>query len=174
MSGYMILGIVVGFLFGIAIVAIGFKIAGRKLGTKCEFDERQELVRGRGFKRGFLVFVIYDAVYGLAAMAADKFFMEPLSAMMLGICLAVGVYAIYCIWNDAYFSLDENPMKMLILFITVAVLNVAVTIVNIFTGELIVNGVLTYRSANLFCGLLFISIIIVVFAKRMIRGGEEG
>lgn len=174
MSGYMILGIVVGFIVGIVIVAAIYKIAGRGTVGKCEFDERQEIVRGRGFKRGFIALIIYNAVYGLAAMTTDRFFMDPLAAIVLGIILAVGVYIVYCIWNDAYFSLNENPRRMLVLFVAVTVLNMIVTVVNILNDELIVDGVLTFRSTNLFCGILFIVIFITFFAKQIVRRREEG
>lgn len=171
MSGYWYLGLVVGVLVGVAVVVFVFKTS-RTDGLKCKYDERQAIVRGNGFKYGFATLALYNAAYGLCAGAWKKPFMDTLTAMVLGICIAAAVYIVYCIWNDAYFSLNENPKRVLLGFALIALLNYMIAGMNFYHNEMVEDGVLTYRSCNLICAVLFTVIFAALFIKKIIRGAE--
>jgi hypothetical protein len=167
MNKYMALGVLTGVIFGLVLVGLLLKFTKKDGSIKCKFDERQALIRGTGFKMSFFTLLVYDAVYGLIGIMIDKQFMDTCTAMIIGICLSVAVYAVYCIWNDAYFSLNENPKRLLVAFGFIAVFNFMIGIINIMNGEVSTNGMLNFRIANFICGILFIVIFIALAARKM-------
>ena len=165
MSIYVKVGILVGMLIGIIIVTFFMKFTKKDGDMKCKYDERQANVRGKGYKLSFFTLFIYNAIYGLLGIMIEKRYVDSLAAMMIGICLAVAVYVVYCIWNDAYFSLNENPRRVIIGFGLIALLNLLLGVMNLYDGMVITDGMLNYRSVNLICGVLFIIIFITLILK---------
>lgn len=173
MNESMVLGILCGLLIGGIVVVIILKLTKEDGSVKCKYDERQQLVRGRGFKYGFFVLLIYNFLYGMADLAAERRYLDSGAAMTLGICVGVLVYAVYCIWNDGYFSLNENPRKVLIAFVFIGVFNLLLGLRQIKAGELIVNGMLTFRCTNLLCGAMFLVLFLVIFVKWICNKREK-
>lgn len=71
-----IIGLVLVFAVSALLVLLLLKTTKNDGSIKCKYDERQELVRGRGFK--YALFTI-------------------------GAIIGMMVYVIYAIWNEAYF-----------------------------------------------------------------------
>lgn len=165
----LILGIVIGLLVVVIILAV------TKTGddTKNQFDERQELVRGKGFQYGFFAIMISNAVLLFMKAFEIPLFSDLQVAMVLSIVIGISVFACYCIWNDGYFALNEKRTGLLISFGCCGLLNVLISIKHIKDGAIIENGAFTFRSANLFCALLFFVIFIALLAKHIKDGKEE-
>lgn len=168
----LVVGLITGIIVGLVLVAIILKYTKTNKSSKCEFDERQESTRGKGYKYSFFTLVVYNLVYGISDMIVDKPFIDPFAAAMLGICVAVAVHVVYCIWRDAYFALNENQVRLYIAFVLIGVLNLGIGIVNILSGRVIVDGILTYRVSNLMCGILFIVIFLALLVKRIYTNKE--
>lgn len=166
MNGTILVGVGLGVLAGLIFVAVILVMTKKDGSIKCKYDERQDCVRGKGFKFSFFTLMIYDAAYGLMGVAAEKPIMDEFTAMMLGICIAVAVYAIYCIWNEAYFSLNESPKRVLLAFAVIAAVNLLLGITNLSHGELVTNGMLNFKSTNLMCGILFFAIFLTLLLKK--------
>lgn len=165
MSVSMKVGILVGILLGVIIILLFLKLTKNDGDMKCKYDERQANIRGKGYKLSFFTLLLYNAIYGLLGIVTEKRYVDSMAAMMLGMCLSVAVYAVYCIWNDAYFSLNENPRRLLIGFGLIALFNLLIGGISLFDGMVITDGMLNYRSANLMCGVLFIIIFITLLIK---------
>ena len=164
----VVFGILLGFCF-VAII-LTFAIKGDE---KVRYDERQEMIRGRGFKYAFLGIIAYNIiVYILDLMQIDLHMSIGLSAVASSL-VGITIYAIYCIWNDGYFALNEKRTGLLISFGCCGLLNVLISIKHIKDGAIIENGAFTFRSANLFCALLFFVIFIALLAKHIKDGKEE-
>ena len=86
--------------------------------------------------------------------------------VVFGIMLGVGVYAVYCIWHEGYFALNENPKRVLIAFTVIAAANFWIAAANIIDGVMVENGMLTFRSMNLFCGIMFLVIVAALFFRK--------
>lgn len=164
---------VIGLVIGLLVVAICLAVTKKGDETKNQFDERQEMVRGRGFKYGFFTLMISNAVLLLLNVLEVSLFSNMEVAMTASIIVGVAVFASYCIWNDGYFALNENRKSMLIIFGLIGVLNLVIGIGNLITGVIIENGALTFRSTNLFCALLFLVIFVVLLLKQIKNGKEE-
>lgn len=95
---------------------------GKKLG-KAEFDERQQLARGKAYKAGF-----YTLLVGLLAVYLIPIFTEwqPKDTALLPfavICVGVTVFACVAVANDAYLGIRQNPRAMLLVIGIVVVGN---------------------------------------------------
>lgn len=165
----LILGVVIGLLVVVIILAV------TKTGddTKNQFDERQELVRGKGFQYGFFAIMISNAVLLFMKAFEIPLFSDLQVAMVLSIVIGVSVFASYCIWNDGYFALNENRKSLLVMFGFIGLLNLVIGIGNIFAGVVIENGAFTFRSTNLFCSMMFIVVFIMLLLKQIKDGKEE-
>lgn len=165
MSEYA-LGVGCGIIFGLILLAVILKLTKTDGFMKCKYDERQQLVRGRGFKYAFFTLMFYNVFYGILDVALEKRVMDNFTGMIIGIVLGAMVYAIYCIWNDGYFSLNENPRRVRIAFFAIGVFNLALAFWSIAHGTVMEDGILTFRGANLFCGIMMLIICGVSFAKQ--------
>ena len=106
-------------------------------------------------------------------MALEKPWAEPMAEAMVGIAIAVLVHVVYCIWNECYFSMNEEPKKVLIFFGVISVSNVIIAVMQGLEGELIENGTLTNQCANLVVAIMFGFIMIALAIKNATRKEEE-
>lgn len=171
------IGFKVAFVIGLAVglLVVAICVAATKKGDdiKNQFDERQELVRGKGFKYGFFTMMISNAALLVLKILEIPLFSNMEVALTASIVIGVSVFASYCIWNDGYFALNENRKSLLIMFGLISTLNLVIGIGNVFAGVIIENGAFTFRSTNLFCALMFIAVFIVMLAKHIKDGKEE-
>lgn len=168
-----LVGLICGVVVGLLLVAGILKFARTDNASKCKFDERQELIRGRGFRYGYFTLMIYMAVYGAGTTLLERKCMEDFIGIFLGICISILVYAGYAVWKDGYFALNENPKRVLIGFALIVLINFAVSIPRMMHGEIVKGGVLQNDSLNLVCALMFVGIFIIIFAKHQVSKREE-
>lgn len=163
-SSSYFLGILAGIIVGIiavALIKIGKK---RREGVyRCVFDERQVAARGKAYKYGFFAVLIYLLLYGLIQDITKIYWGKGFVGSALGICIGVGVYAVVSIWNDAYFSLQENPKQYVLLFALVMVLNLLIGIRQVQENM----GDISYGYINLFIGVLLTVILVTMGAKAL-------
>lgn len=172
MNKEYLVGIICGVIVGFVFVGALMKRTRTDGSSKCKFDERQKLVRATGFKYAFFTLVVYDLIYGSTNAVLDKRWAEDLPGMFLGVCISAVVYAGYTIWNEGYFSLNENPRRVLTVFGVVAVLNFIGAGRMLSERPIIQDGVLTSGSMNLICGLVFIIIFLLLFIKHQVSKRE--
>lgn len=154
-------GIINPFLFG---ALFGLLLAFILLSKK-KYDERQALIRGKAYMISFYIMIAYYTIYGFSSTLQDKF--DTSTAMFTGVLIAVAIHFSYCIWKDAYFSLNEDKKKMMIAFGGIATINFVLGLGNLIHGKIIVDGVITYHCLNLLCAILFLYLFIVLFTKRL-------
>lgn len=164
---------VVGVLIGLLFVVILITSATKGDDVKVKFDERQELVRGKGFKYAFFVIIIWELIL---------FALEPLgitipmtlgNASVINILIGATVYASYCIWNDGYFALNQRNGVIMAVLIIMGVINLLIGIYSFVAGYAWVNGQLSVGSMNLFCGIMMIIVCIVMLLKRFVKDRKE-
>ncbi len=170
-SEFYWMGVALGFLFVISILAL-FKFMKRDRPLKCKYDERQELVRGRGFRYAFFVWLIYGIW--------DVFFGESLTVLaehsiitFCGICLGCFVYAAYAIWNDGYFALNEKPWRVVLVFVGLAVVDFALAGIQIGRGDMQRDGRIAICATNLISGVTLLMVVAVVVVKNLYKKRQE-
>ena len=93
----------------IFIVALIFLLLAISFGSKkANYDERQELIRGKGFKYGFLTIVLVDA---LLAVVVRKIQLAPQLLVLTPLFIGLWVFSIYVLWNSAYFAMNQKRRK---------------------------------------------------------------
>lgn len=173
MNVYYAAGLAAGVLVGILFIFIFLKVTKTDGKMKCKYDERQNTARGNGFKYGFFTLLICNLLQAFAFDGKMSLPVDQSVILLISVVLGILVYVSYCIWNDAYFSLNENRRKVLVGFVVIGVFNLLIGISNLHSGKAFTDGVLNFRSINLFCGLLFLVIFAVLLAKHLTKKQEE-
>lgn len=170
MNAAMGLGMLCGIGFGLLVLWI----VKRDRALKCKYDERQELVRGKGFKYGFYTMILYNFLYASSELIFEKSYMDGSVAGLISIFLGMAVSICYCIWKDSYISLNENPKQMMIVFAVLGIPNLIGGIRMFLSGEAVQNGKLTIHCINLLCALMCILFFITLFLKNVCSKREDG
>ena len=162
--------------FGIAVIVfilalIAKKVANGELSSG-QYDERQELERGKGFKAGFFTMLVYFLLYGAWDSMTGIVWCDTLVGMIIGICLGIFAFAAYCIVKDAYMSINDQPKRFYILFGAVGLMNMLLGLSHIIDGEVIQNGKLNDNMLNFFIGVIFLGLCAVLFWKNKKDGME--
>ena len=170
-------GMVLGLLLGLMLVVLLLTVTKKGEDTRCKFDERQELLRGRGFKYGFFAMLI--SLFVLYILGGMDMISPWLAENQLGVILVVGmvVCICYCIWNDAYFALNENRTMLVVIFIAAGLSNLGLGIGGIVksisanAAEHIVSQ--PYSGMNLLVGIMFVIIAVALLAKKVLKDGKD-
>lgn len=169
-----LLGIFTGIVVGIAIGLLMLKNS-KKDGkfTKSRFDERQELVRVRGYKYAFFTLIYYNVLFAIVDELAEKRFMDYSIELFIGVCISITVYASYCIWNEGYFALNDRPKYSLTSLVILGVCNIVLSINQLEEGKCVRDGRLTFNAVSLVIGIMMIVTVIVIIAKMISNKKEE-
>lgn len=109
------------FYFIILVIIIAIVIFGTNTKRK-NYDERQELIRGRGYKYGFIAMVIGSLVVLYLNLYNIK--VSTNVAILIPLYAGVFVISIYDIINHAYFGTNEKrQLSVGIIFLIVGVLD---------------------------------------------------
>ena len=162
-----------GFMAAMAVAGLVVgKLAGKKLG-KAEFDERQQLARGKAYKAGF-----YTLLVGLLAVYLIPIFTEwqPKDTALLPfavICIGVTVFACVAVANDAYLGIRQNPRTMLLVMGVVVVCNLLAGF-SVMRSADFPNGITVQNSMNLIIAAMGLIILTALMVRlRMAARDEE-
>ena len=169
-----------GMICGIVLVALaaylGNKLMKRsqKKGPK-EYDERQVLARGKACQAAYCTLMVYLAAYGFFDAMTGIVWCDRFTGVFIGIALSVAVYAMICIFKDAYFRTIDRQRSYIILFAIVGLCNLAFGVVHMVEGTFLEEGILTISSsANFIVGVMLLVVLGVLGVKMAIdRRAEE-
>lgn len=164
---------VMGILAGLILVVILVVTATKGDEVKARYDERQELVRGKGFKYAFFGMLIWEVILFALEPLEITIPMSVGNAYFINVIFGVTIYAIYCIWNDGYFALNQRTGLLMIVLTIMGVINLLMGINAFVQGYAWVNGQLSIRSINLFCGILMIIVCGTMLLKRFVKDRKE-
>ena len=109
----------------------------------------------------------------MLSVSFEKPFMDVSTAMISCMLIGIIVYASYCIWHEGYFSINENPRRLVVIFVVVTVLNLLVFFMNALHGEVIVDGVVTFRVINLLVAIMSFIVLVVLLLKNLVDKRED-
>lgn len=164
----LLAGLSFGVLAGLGIVVLLFK----KKVLDMHFDERQERARGKAFQYGFFTLLGCLCAYGYSDMMLGRW-CDVLAGVTLCMAISMLVFAITCILKNAYLSLRERPRKVMTCFLLLSVCNLAFGAVYFYRGELVEEGILTFRAVNPIIGATILLILIVYIINYLLRDREE-
>lgn len=166
-------GLVVGIVTALIILIVVWKF--NKKTMKGKFDERQELVRGRGYK--YACFTMLGLlVADLLIESYDAFEVLPVSRelyIFFMILVGVMVYALYCVRNDSYFGVGTDTRTYRAVMWIVIVCNAVSGITGLRDGAM-VDGKLAFGpcASLMFCAA-FVLIMIMLYARKRKAALEE-
>lgn len=163
----LVLGLAAGIGAGVLVIVLLFK----KRILSCAFDERQERARGVAFKYGFFALMFAIILYGMLDMVLGRW-CDAMAGASLCLCVGITVFAVTCILKDAYLSLRENPRYIMTLFAFMSVINIAFGAVHILDGDMVENGILTFRCTNLVVGLM-ITVVLAVYIVNFLLSRRD-
>ncbi len=161
-------GLMVGLLAGLAFIMSLFK----KKVLDMHFDERQERARGKAFQYGFFTLLIAAYAYGISDVLLGRW-CDVLTGVTLCIALALCVFAVTCILKDAYLSLREKPRTVMTMFALLSTINLGFGGMYALSGDLVEDGVLTFRAVNPIIGAAVLVILIVYIVNYLLRPRDE-
>ena len=165
-------GIMVGLAAGIVAGLIFVAFLFRKKVLDCHFDERQELARGKAFQYGFFTLLISTYAYGTSDVVFGHW-CDALAGVTICLAISLCVFAVTCILKDAYLSLREKPRVVMTMFALLILINLGFGVMYGVSGDLVEDGVLTFRAVNPIIGLATLVILIVYIVNHLLRSREE-
>lgn len=158
---------VYGLLMGLLIFSLCYK------GSRPEYDERQKLVIGNGYKYAFYTLFALMLIYSLLSYSGMSDFMSPAIFCEAAIIVGVAVFAIYTTVYDGYFAVNVMSGRMTGIFAVLFLLLLAASVINIVKGHI-------YAKGRFEIGIIFVLLTVVVgilltlfFVKRKTATGEE-
>lgn len=160
----------IGFLCGIAIVAIGGIIVKKKLfKEKAVYDERQEREQGVACKIAFYTLLAYNLIMGVVDMTFDTG-LGGYVMMIIGVGISVVIYAVYCIWKEAYFPINQSYIKWAVLLIVIGLLCAVIGIMNLKADTGSETGIGCMVCAGM---VIIIGLVSLIRLRIDNREGEE-
>ncbi len=157
----------------IVIILIIRKVNGGV--TKGKYDERQELIRGRGYKYACFTLLALLLIY-MAGDATGFIAKLPLTSTALIFTIIMCgtlVYAVYCIVNDAYLSMGTNLRNYTILILMVILLNGASAIMNFKIGAFEDGKLSTGPCMQVVCVIAFAIVLAALFIRKAQTDKED-
>ncbi len=139
------------------------------------FDEMQLIKRAKGYKIGYFILLIGLTVYaGLSAYSPDlKNRVEPSIAVFIIMMISILIFAVYCIFNEAFFTIGENAKGYSFVCIAMILLNGIGCYRTISEGEFLKDGIITYSgTGNLIVTGVFAVILVCIIVKSIMNKRE--
>ncbi len=159
-------GIIFGIIVGLVICIFVFRYMNRDKKIVTKYDERQEMARGRAYKYGFWASMVAAAVVmalEIAGVQIATSFTKYFFIMFVGIMVQVG----YSILNDAYYGINTNKKRLIIICIIAGLCNFFPIVGTVMGGQFIVDGIISDSGANLLCCILMIYAGVMLFVKDL-------
>ena len=144
---------------------------GKEVRGMNDYDERQVLARGRAFKWGFFSLMICLMVYGFTDMLIEPW-CDTLTGCIICICVSLLVFASICIRQDAFAGIWRNRKRNLTVLLVLTLANLLFGVSHIIDGDLLRDGVLSFRSVSLIVGITTGLVLLVYWLHGLHERGE--
>lgn len=136
-----------------------------------DYDERQILARGRAFMWGFFSLMICLMVYGLTDMLIEPW-CDTLTGCIICICVSLIVFAVICIRQDAFAGIGQKRKRNLTVLLVLTTANLLFGVSHIIDGDLLRDGLLSFRSVSLIVGATTGLVLLVYWFHGLRDRGE--
>ncbi len=135
------MGVVFGIMVGLVICVGLFKFANKDNKIKSQYDERQEAIKGRGYKYSYYTMLFLEVILMLVKMAGITFPVEEYLVHTTAVLIGCLVLCVHSIWNGVYWGLNNDHKRYYIIFGVATVLNVIPLAAAIAHGSLTTRGI---------------------------------
>jgi hypothetical protein len=137
-------------------------------GNNEHYDERQILVRGKGYKISFMTTILLNVFYAVFFYGPSKDIVSPQFVVITITFIGLAIYAIYCIFNDAYLQVGQKVGAWMAVLAFVIACNLIAFFVSSTKG-FTEDGLATGSSLNLMMAVLFGAILVSFLIKRFME-----
>ena len=138
-----------------------------------EFDEMQTVIRGRGYRIGFLTAVILLAVMILLSELDALTGVTAGFAFFAVLIISVTTFGVYCIAHDAFLGIREKPKRTMILFLIIVIGDGAVSVIDLISGKMTENGRLSFSGGSSVLMFAAFLILLITMIVKTARGRKE-
>ena len=159
---------VYGLLMGLLVFSMCYKGSSRP-----EYDERQKLVMGNGYKWGFYTLFGLLLIYSLLSYSGMADFMNSAVFCEAAIIVGAAVMASYTLINDGYFAVNAMNKRMIGIFAVLFLLSLVGTVISFIKGAVFKDGRLGTGFIFLLISIMLALILAICFVKRKSDAAEE-
>lgn len=141
-------------------------------GKRYSYDERQIAARGNAYKAGFYTLLFGFLFNGLFEVFTKTQWGSPITETLTILCLGIFVYSSICIFNDAYFDRFDKPLRNILVFSIVGMINLWSGIRNILHGESF-DSSHRFHNLNLVCGILLIAVTLMLIIRCLMEKNQN-
>jgi hypothetical protein len=168
-------GAAIGLMVGLVIAVILIKVANKDHRVKSQYDERQELIKGQGYKYSFYTMMALEVIVMLIEMSGIELPVENYLVHTTAILIGCLVLCIHSIWNDVYWGLNNDHKRYTIIIVIAVILNLIPLVASIARGSFTTKGFDSIPVLNLLV-LIWMAIIgLAALVKKFVsaRNVEE-
>ena len=168
-------GVVIGAIVGALIMSLIIKVFLKRKKLSGEYDERQTLIIGKGYKYGLFGMCICECI--LAALSSLEISLPIIEPAVHFCVIAIGitVFASYAVWNGAYWGIvtEAQYRSSIRVLAAIGAVNLIFSAISIVKGTFIENGQIQSPFINLTCGLMIAVILLLTLIRSRISNDEE-
>ena len=140
---------------------------------KQKYDERQIAAQGAAYKAAFWTMLVYYMLYAIISGAAEIVWCDQFLGIFLGVIVGVTVFALICVFRDAYFRPDQSSASAIILINVICISQGIIGFLHLSDGTVIENGVLSGDAIQLFLLLMGLVLDVAFIVKHRMEKHEE-
>ena len=168
------IGVAVGIIVGLIIAVLLVRFGNTNKKVKSDYDERQIRVRGDAYRYAFLTVMIYEGIMIVLEIGEIPLPIDGYLMHFAGVLLGLVVLSAYCIWNDAYWGINNNRRRYGIIFVAAALLNVVPVVGAVTNGTFMKDGKFTTPFINLMvCVMLLVIGVELLMKQHLEKRAEE-
>ena len=163
-------GLTAGIIVGLLICVIAFRYMNKDKKLLTKYDERQQAARGKAYMYGFWACIIATAVVIVlecGGIVLANRFTTGFFIIFAGIITQIS----YSIFHDAYYGINTNKKRFIIVCVLAGLANLLGVIGPIKGGTFIEDGVLSDAGTNLMCVIMLFTMAVELFIKGRIDAG---
>ena len=161
-------GMAMGLMVGLVICVVLFKIANKDHKVKTQYDERQELIKGKGYTYGFYTMMFMEVVVMLLEMSGIELPIENYLVHTIAILVGALVLCAHSIWNGVYWGLNNNRKRYAIILVIAVILNIIPVAAATAHDSLAGHGINSIPVLNIIV-LVWMAIIgVIALAKKCV------
>ena len=170
-NNYYVVGVGVGIAMVILMMALW-----RNRRKRCpeEYDERQLVLRGKCYRAAFFTLILLLALNGIVTAFFGQSWAEPGVDGLLLLFVAIGMFSVSAIWQDAYVPVTDSAGRYCILMGVVMLAQMPSVISHFVTGDYIVGGQVTSGALPLAYMLLFAAVLVSIFLRVRLQKKDDG
>lgn len=154
----------------IVLLVLASRRRERKNGE--QFDERQMIARGKAAQVAFFSMIAYYWCY-LLTIWFEIEWCDYDFGIVLGIMIALAVFALCAIWNEAYLAINDSGKRSFVVLVILALVFAWESFIVIDRNQVISDGKLTGFAMNIVITIMHVSVLLTLLLRNWLRRRKE-